>query len=60
MGMTVAVAAAFIAVLSGIGAKPPEEATAAAEPPTLTMQVTKTYMDGRVVEEPPVTYRLLD
>ena len=60
MGGAIAAFAALFAVLSGIGAKPPEEATAAAEPPALTVQVTKTYMDGRVVEEPPVTYRLLD
>ena len=36
MGGAIAAFAALFAVLSGIGAKPPEEATAAAEPPTLT------------------------
>ena len=56
MGLAVAVAAAVFAVLSGIqpGAAPEQ----AAEAPGFTMQVTRTYMDGRVVVDPPVRFVL--
>ena len=54
--IALAIVGAFIA--AGDGIKPLAD-RAAVEEPALVMQVTKTYMDGRVEVEPPVRFRML-